>query len=292
MQKEKPAEAVRSGKESGLPNPFGSDAFFQTQSPFDDKGEISKKEPAKTSAKSSNKLAVILSSLLILAVLGGGAYYWWFFMKSPAKTSAPTGQNEKYPIPAAETAQNENLKQWTLDLEADKIANKLSVERYAKNIAGSAPQGKAAEVKLVSKDGQPVTPQIFSGIFDFSFPASVSEKLTSDYSLFISHENSEPRLGAAFKLAQSGNLAESLKSEEKDLFSNLKSFYLDKLPADPQTAFGSSKYKNADIRYLNFPSPANTSLDYTVLSSKDSGYFIFSTSKDSLRAILDYMSEK
>lgn len=299
-QKEKPSEAVGSGQKNDMPSPFGSETFFQTQSPFDEKAEAPKKEAGKAPGKSSNKLIIILSSLFVLAILGGGVSYWWFFMRSPAKESTPTtptvpattAQNNGTPASTAETAQNQNLKQWTLDLESDKIANKLAIERYAKNLAGSASQGKATEVKLFSKDSQPIAPKIFSGIFDFSFPASVSEKLTNDYSLFVSSENDEPRLGAAFKLTQSGNLAESLKSEEKDLFSNLKSFYLDKLPANPQTAFNSSQYKNADIRYLNFPSPANTSLDYTVLSSKENSYFIFSTSKDSLRAILDYMSEK
>jgi len=72
----------------------------------------------------------------------------------------------------------------------------------------------------------------------------------------------------------------------------LKSFYLYKLPADTRLTFNSSKYKNADIRYFNFLSPANTSLDYTVLSNGESSYFIFSSSKNSIRAILDYMSEK
>ncbi|MDD5489696.1 MAG: hypothetical protein PHP25_03415, partial [Candidatus Moranbacteria bacterium] len=295
-QKEKPAETTTGGQKSDMPNPFGSETFFQTQSPFDEKAAIPKKESEKAPGKSSNKLVIILSSLFVLAILGGGASYWWFFMRSPKKVSAPTTPTAPTTAaPAASetgTDQNSSLKQWTLDLEADKIANKLAVERYAKSLSGSTPQGKAAEVKLVSKDNQAITPQTFSGIFDFSFPASVSEKLTSDYSLFVSNENNEPRLGAAFKLAQSGSLAESLKSEEKDLYSDLKSFYLDKLPADPQTTFNSSKYKNADIRYLNFPNSPNASLDYTVLSSDENSYFIFSTSKDSLRAILDYMSEK
>ena len=299
-KKEESAEtAARSEKKSDMPNPFGSDTFFQTRSPCDEKAGVPKKESAKSPAKSSSKLGIILSSLLILVILGGGACYWWFFMRSAATDSplaaptapATTSQSEKTSASATNTAQN-NLKQWALDLEADKIANKLAIERYAKSLAGSVSQGKATEVKLVSKDDQPVTPQVFSGFFDFVFPASVSEKLTGDYSLFVSNENGDPRLGAAFKLAQSENLAESLKSEEGDLFSILNSFYLDRLPADTQINFNSSKYLNADIRYYNFPSPANTSLDYTVLSSKENSYFIFSTSKDSIRAILDYMSEK
>ena len=289
-------EIKKGNQKSDLPSPFGSETFFQTQSPFDEKLEAPKKEPEKAPSKPSNKLVIVLSLLLVLAILSGGAYYWWFFVKSPKEESAKTAQ--KTAVPSGETAtktettENQNVKQWSLDLEADKIANKLAIERYVKSLAGTISQNKAVEIKLVSKDNQLVTSQKFSEIFDFTFPLSISDKLTSDYSLFVFYENSESHLGAAFKLSQPGNLAESLKSEEGDLFLNLKSFYLDKLPADIQATFNSSKYKNADIRYFNFPSPPNTSLDYTVLSDKENSYFIFSTSKNSLRAILDYMSEK
>ena len=295
--KEKPAEPDKKNKKGDFPDPFGSENFFQTHSPFDEKTETPKKEPEKTPAKSSGKIFVILFSLLFLALVGGGAYYWWFFMKPSKTETAPaatktTSQSTEATTVGSGAAESPNLKQWPLDPKADKIANKLAVERYAKSLAGTAPQGKAVEIKLVSKDNQLITPQIFSNIFDFPLPAIISAKMTNDYSLFVTYENGEPRLGAAFKLTQSGSLTESLRNEEREIFPNLKSFYLDKLPADTRLTFNSSKYKNADIRYFNFLSPANTSLDYTVLSNGESSYFIFSSSKNSIRAILDYMSEK
>jgi len=292
LPKQHPAGAAAEGKKNDIPNPFGSESFFQTQSPFEEKSEIPKTETKQAPAKSSHKLFTILLSLLTLAILGGGFSYWWFFMKSPKNENAPAAPTLLETAAPGEIAENNNLKSWVLDLDADKITNKLAIERYAKNISGSSPQGKAVEAKLISTNNQPIAPQTFSEIFDFTFPASVSEKITSEYSLFISQENGDPRLGAAFKLTQSGNIAESLKSEEKDFFAYLKSFYLNQTPADDPATFSSSRYKNADIRYLNFPSPTNTSLDYTILSGQENSYFIFSTSKNSLRAILDYMSEK
>lgn len=279
----------KENQKKDIPNPFGSETFFQTQSPFEEKIEVLKKEPEKAPKKFSNKLIFILFSLFIFAILGSGTYYWWFFMRFPQKESV---QKTLTTADQETTAKNSNLKQWSLDLKSDKIANKLTIERYVKNLASEISSEKAVEIKIVSKDNQPIPPEVFSEIFDFTFPISISGKLTSDYSLFVFCENSEPHLGAAFKLTHLDNLAEFLKSEEKDLFFNLKSFYLDKPPADIQTAFNSSKYKNTDIRYFNFPSPTNTSLDYTILSNKENSYFIFSTSKNSLRAILDYMSEK
>ncbi len=287
-QKEQPV-APENNPQNDIPSSFGSETFFQTQSPFDEKKGIAQKETPRTSKKSSGKLIVILSSLLIFLALGGGFYYWWFFLESPLKKTAP---KETSTSTQTKTPANSDVEQWIIDPKTDKIANKLAIERYVKNIPPTAAREKALEIKLVSKDNQPIPAEAFSQLFDFVLPASISEKLTSDYSLFVFYENEEPRLGAAFRLTPSDNLASSLKSEEADLFSNLKSFYLDKLPSDTQISFNSGKYKNADIRYFNFASPANTSLDYTVLSGKGNSYFIFSTSKNSIRAILDYMSEK
>jgi len=99
-------------------------------------------------------------------------------------------------------------------------------------------------------------------------------------------------MGAAFKLSQTSGLSESLKNEEGTMAKNLMSFYLDAALPEVQPAFNSSKYKSADIRYFNFPSPPNTSLDYTIVPGQDNNYFIFATSKNTVRSVLDYMSEK
>jgi hypothetical protein len=278
-------------EKGALPNPLGTETFFQTRSPFDDKNIGTATEPPKTEPKPSGKSAVIISAVLILALAGGGAYYWWFFMRSSEKTSPPTPQVQTPPT-TEPASQQTALKQWDLDIEAGAETTKLAINQNAKNIAASDSTGKAIEIKIISKDNQLVSPAKFSEIFDFRFPASMTEKLSSDYSVFLFAENGEPKLGAAFKLSQADGLAESLKSEEKDFISGFKSFYLDKALSETEAAFNSGKYKNADIRYFNIPGPENASFDYTLLSGKTGSYFIFSTSKNSIRAILDYMSEK
>jgi len=291
-QKESPDKTKTSELKDKMPSPFGSETFFQTQSPFDEKTTLPQKEqPPQKPNRSSRKLIATFSLFLIFVLLGGGVYYWWFFIKTPRKTNSTSITSPN--LSETEKNQNQNLRHWTVDLKADKTANKLAIEKNIRDLTESATPGKIVEIKLFSSDNhQIISPQTFSEIFDFKFPMSISSILTNDYSLFISIENNEPRLGAAFKLTPTGSLSESLKNEEKELFQDLKSFYLDKLPTNSQTIFSSSRYKNADIRYFNFLSPPNTSLDYTVISSNQNSYFIFSTSKNSLRAILDYMSEK
>jgi len=290
-QKESLDKTKASEPKNKMPSPFSSETFSQTQSPFDKKANLSQQEqPPKKSNKFSNKLAIALSLLLVLALLGGSIYYWWFFIKNPKKTNPNSTTSLSFS--ETENNQSQNLKRWNLDLKADKTTNKLAIEKNIRNLAESATSEKIVEIKLFSIDNQMISPQTFSEIFDFKFPASISSRLANDYSLFVLIENDEPRLGAAFKLIPTENLLESLKNEEEELFQNLKSFYLDKPPAESQTIFNSSHYKNADIRYFNFSNPFNTSLDYTVISNNQNSYFIFSTSKNSLRAILDYMSEK
>jgi hypothetical protein len=286
-QKESPDKTKTSELKDKMPSPFGSETFFQTQSPFDEKtNPLQKEQPPQKPNRSSRKLIATFSLFLIFVLLGGGVYYWWFFIKTPKKTTSSN-------LSETEKNQNQNLRHWTVDLKADKAANKLAIEKNIRDLTESASPGKIMEIKLFSSDNhQVISPQAFSEIFNFKFPMSISNILTNDYSLFISIENNEPRLGAAFKLTTTGGLSESLKNEEEEFFQDLKSFYLDKLPTNSQTIFSSSRYKNADIRYFNFLSPPNTSLDYTVISSNQNSYFIFSTSKNSLRAILDYMSEK
>jgi hypothetical protein len=238
---------------------------------------------------------------------GGAVYYWWFYLKNQNNaTSSATSQKSSSPsTPGAATntnasATNEQaaqikdtkFKQWTIDLASDKIATKLAIKRYISDFINTSAENDIVEAKLLASDGQPIDPSKFEDLFDFTLPASISGNVTSEYSIFVKKENSQARMGAAFKLSQVTGLSESLKSEEESLVKNLMSFYLDASLPDSTEVFNSSKYKSADIRYFNFASLPDTSLDYTVVSGQNNNYFIFATSKETLRSILDYMSEK
>lgn len=280
-----------------LPDPFGSNPLFQTESPFSEKRDASPQELLESKGKTSRKLAIILSSVLIAAALGGGFYYWWFFFKDRAsndpesnQTSIALNGNDQKKTGDQE---NQRLRRWKLDSESDKIAAKLAIGKYAQSFISAGQENELAEIKIVTKNDQPVGSKKFEEIFSFQIPNSISGNLTEEYSLFVMKELSEPKMGAAFKLsAQPPATTQTLKGDEGSIAANLASFYLDKNPNFSQSAFDSSKYKNADIRYSTFPGLINVSFDYTILSDKQNSYFIFSTSKNSLRAILDYMSEK
>ncbi len=283
-----------------LPNPFGSEEFFHAQSPFSEETTPAKTEPENLSTpKKSGKLILILSLVLLLAIFGGGFYYWWFFMKgqtaaTPASNNAVVSQdnvtagNETPTEPATGQA----LKRWELDPGADKTATSLAIERYAQNFASATSSDNLIEAKVVSKDNQPIQLQKFMELFSFQLPQPLVSGATDEYSLFVTKQNNEPRMGAAIKLSNSSVDSQSIQTYEPTLASNLSPFYFGKVAVESAGLFNSSKYRNADIRYSNFSGSQDYSLDYSIVSDKSSKYFVFSTSKDSLRAILDYMSEK
>ena len=75
-----------------MPNPFGSDNFYQEQPKFENVGEVLNKK-AKESSGLFKKWGFLLVIIIILAMVGGGFYYWWFYVRSQNNSSAPVGTN-------------------------------------------------------------------------------------------------------------------------------------------------------------------------------------------------------
>jgi len=166
---------------------------------------------------------------------------------------------------------------------------KSAVQKYAIEFAGSASGGNLIEVKIIDKNsGQPIGKKDFFSGLGAAVPDSMLMKLSEDYSVFVTKEGDSARMGLAFKTVTSSGLSDEMKNWEPTIAAELASLYLGQAPMPAVSTFSSSRYKNADIRYFNFSSPAGTSLDYSVISN----FLIIGTSKDSMRAILDYMAGK
>ena len=279
---------------------FGSDDFFPEQPRFENVGEILNKEIKTSSRQSSGRLKYFFILLVLLVILGGGFYYWWFILggqkiiaPKPITPPAPSPAVQTQSSSASDTANNSGpIRQWKIDLGKDNQANKRALNKNVESFIGDSSENEIIEIKILSQDNQAITPQKFASIFDMKFPAGVYESLSNDFSLFLKKENDAAKLGATFKLSKSDNLATTLQNEEATVYSDFKSFYLDNPPTDTAITFVATKYRDADIRYFNFASPPNTSFDYSVIASGDNTFFIFSTSKDSMHSILDYMSTK
>jgi flagellar basal body-associated protein FliL len=276
-------------KTGSLPSPLGSNDYFADKSPFEAINEAPRENTANVPPKKkSGSLFVILLSFLFLVVLGGGFYYYWFFVKKPApsQTAAPKTTQ-------ATTPSGKKILALTVDPVSGNEGFKQALQKMAGDFLLEASENNLSEARLVGKDNQQLPVKDFISVSLLNLPETVTQRFSSDdYSLFLKKENGEVRAGIVFALSDPTSVPEELLGQEKNLSSQIKFLYLNQTLPGIEPVFSSSKYKNADIRYYNFSSPLNTSLDYSVIKGKTGGYLIMATSKETIRSIMDYMSSK
>jgi len=287
-----PTPAPLSPRNTGLPDlkSSASQSFFAEKPAADESVLPAHREDQPASPKTKSRLPLILTVVILLALAGGGFYYWWFFIKDkPSSASSQTAPASSSQNPAAPVEpQNEKLRRLLVDTSQSPTEIKSAIQKYADEFAGSASGDNLIEIKIIGKDNQPIGKKDFFTGFGATVPEAVVMKLSEDYSIFVNKEGDAVRLGLAFKTVTSSGLADEMKNWEPTMATGLAPLYEGQAPLPPISAFSPSRYKNADIRYFNFSSPANTSLDYSVISN----FLIIGTSKDSMRSILDYMAGK
>lgn len=241
--------------------------------------------------KSKGGLVLTLVVVLVVAAAGAGFYYYWFNIRSSSSgtsTSAtPTAPTPPVASPAPAQSQNKNLRNLVVDTSQGPTETKNAIQKFATDFSASASENDLVEVKIIGKDGQPVGKKDFFSGVGVTVPDPVLMKLSEDYSLFARKEGDAVKLGFVFKTVTSSGLSDEMKNWEPTLPTDLAPLYAGQAPTGAGP-FNSSLYKNADIRYFNFSSPADTSLDYSVISN----FLVIGSSKDTMRAILDYMSQK
>jgi len=227
--------------------------------------------------------------VLVVAASGAGFYYYWFNIRStsPATPAVPASSTTPAGIPASTESQNNNLRNLVVDTSLGQSEIKNAIQKFATEFSASASESDLIEVKIVGKDGQSVGKKDFFSGIGVVAPDPVLMKLSEDYSLFAKKESGSVKLGFVFKSVTSSGLASEMKSWEPTLPTDLSPLYVGQALTGKGT-FSSSRYKNADIRYLNFSSPTDTSLDYSVISN----FLVIGSSKGTIRSILDYMSQK
>ena len=245
--------------------------------------------PATIKKGSAGKLIFVVIVILILIITGAGFYYYWFFIRESAQPKAEPLAN----VPSASESEPGNLRHLSIDTSLGKGEIKTAVNNFADELSASSLENNLLEVKPVDKNNQKISFSDFASGFNLIMPTSIWDKLSNEYSLFFSKEDgSEIKMGLVLKTTDA-NLVEDLRIWEDSIISDLSPLYLGRLSSlTSETLFSSSKYGNADIRYYNFLSPENTSLDYSLISDSKSSYLIIATSKNAMRSIIDYMTEE
>jgi len=272
--------------------PSSSQSFF-SEKPAPSENIFPPQTDAQPSPQKPKKTIFIsLAVLLAVIIAAAGFYYYWFYVKSATSATpvAPETASSETPTPvvSSDTPQNNNLRKLIVDTSQGSTAIKSATTTFAADFVATASEGDLIEAKMLDQANQPIGKKDFFAGFGITVPDAVAMKLSEDYSLFVKKEGGATKLGLVFKTITSAGLAEEMKNWEPTIATDLNSLYLGQVLSPATGAFDSAKYKNADIRYFNFSSPTNTSLDYSVISN----FLVIGTSKDTTRAILDYMSEK
>jgi hypothetical protein len=282
--------------DTAAPN-LSSQSFFPEKSAplVPEKNPAQTKSEAAPAPKQKSKLLLLSLIIVFLLLAGGGGYYYWFFVRNAASTpTTATAQDSTTPSKTAPDAsssqdtQNSKLRRLIVDTSQNPTETKNAVQKFASDFSGTASEGDLVEIKLLDKDNNPISKKDFISGFALTVPEAVSGKLSEDYSLFLKKEGGKSKLGIVFKTVTSANLSSEMRNWETTIVNNFNSLYLGQTVSAGTSVFGSSQYKSADIRYFNFSSPTDASLDYSVISN----FLVIGTSKDTTRAILDYMSEK
>jgi hypothetical protein len=268
-----------------------SQSFFSEKPPTSENILPPQTETNPSPQKPKKAIFVSLIILFAAIITAAGFYYYWFYIKGAAPATPVTPETalpETQPTPdiPSDNSQN-NLRKIIVDTSKSPTEIQSATKTFATDFIITASEGSLIEVKILDQTNQPIGKKDFFTGFGITVPNAVAMKLSEDYSLFVKKEEGSAKLGLVFKTVTSSGLTDEMKIWEQTIANDLKSIFTGQTPAGA-TAFNSSRYKNADIRYSNFSSPAGTSLDYSVISN----FLIIGTSKDTTRAILDYMSEK
>jgi hypothetical protein len=284
-----PPPLSSSGSDLSALKPSSSQSFF-SEKPTPSENIIPPQTEAQPSPqKPKRTLAILLVILLVVIIAAAGFYYYWFYIKSATPTTpvAPETTSPKTePIPSDNT-QNNNLRKLIVDTSQGSAGIKNATMTFTTDFAATASEGDLIEVKVLDQANQPIGKKDFFAGFGITVPDAVAMKLSEDYSLFVKKEGGAAKMGLVFKTVTSAGLADEMKNWEPTIANDLNSIFAGQTPTGAGP-FNSSRYKNADIRYSNFSSPAGASLDYSVIAN----FLVIGTSKDTTRATLDYMSEK
>ena len=120
------------------------------------------------------------------------------------------------------------------------------------------------------------------------FPESILSKIGEKCNLFAYMQGNSSRLGFIAEVPDKQGLVSLIREQENILPKILKGLYFDKTIIGKAASdnFNEAEYKEAIIRYKNFP-VHSSAIEYGIIDNA----LIFTTSKDSMYEMVDYVSK-
>jgi len=250
--------------------------------------EIYYSEKPTSSVGMIYKIALVIIIILTVAIIGLGGYYFLVVKKqnqaAPVVSTEPTievVEEEKLPAPVAPAKQGPAYLSLDIaSLSADEIKTAIISKTKEVEISGTA---NLSEFIIVDVNNNPVSFPIFALAAKINLPATLLDDLSENFSLFIYKDKDAARLALAVIAKEKNELPSKMLAQEKTLSNDLEFLFLDLKPTLTENVFKSGAYKEASVRFLNFGSPANTSIDYSIFKNT----LLIGTSQFSLRAVID-----
>ncbi len=225
-----------------------------------------------------NSLLIVLG-VILLAVVILGFFYWRGLKAEPVPVPTPIDNGLQIPKSSISVENTKILKienniSLLILLEDELKIEPLKTFRRIVPIKNSPTDGKEEVLSLSD-----LVKELNISIYPY-----VLSEFKNNYTLVLyGQEENEKRFGLIIETNNSNNLKEQLRFWEKTMVENLYNLFLGKQPTIPANKnFVDSEYNRVSIRFINFPNP-DVSIDYAVLNN----LFILSTSKESIRAIID-----
>ena len=239
---------------------------LKTEDIFDSEGKTNKK-----------KFWLVIIGIVLLIAIILGFFYWRGTRPETNPTPQPTENKLQIPdslinVDETKTLKLENNISLLILLEDEKVTALKTFRRIVPTkIATDGKEEVLSLNDLIKELNISVYPYVLS-------------ELKNNYTLVLyGQEENEKRLGIIIETNNNTNLKEQLRYWEKTMIENLYNLFLGKQPQIPTNKnFKDSNYNESPIRFINFPNP-DISIDYATPNN----LFILSTSKESIRAIID-----
>lgn len=242
--------------------------------------------------------------LFIIAGLGiftAGGYYLYDIYRTasvnpPVIVKPPVQQPPARPQPKIEPLEQASLSFISVEEAIERVAKLEDIPNKLVQLAQSVTQ-QARPLKryifTTVKDNKETefSPQEFLQGMSIFMPEAIITRLQAEYNFYLyKQEGGVARSVLAMKIAEPTLVRAEMRNWEPKLFDSLwPAFYPGALPGLPFTdEYQDNVYRGVPIRYLNFPAPTLT-VDYAILD--DEKILVFTTSKDSIFAVIDELKD-
>ena len=258
------------------------------------------------------RILLTIFLLLLITSLGGGGYYSYQKTRNGESFSDILSKLQKILRIATETPKQEpKLPQqpsetsvkppealpftvdrpntFSLDVETETISTIQEKLLSNAKIMQDARMTGPVPFSVVDKTNTPIAFFVFASISNLGLSGDLLNSLGDTFLLYLSIDNTFPRLSLAVDLKDPEGTRKYLSLAERNLPTSLKNLLLSKNYSLPATHFfEDSTYRGMPVRFMNFSSSEPLSIDYTLTRE----FLVIATSKDTGRAVLDMVLEK